>query len=568
MQIEPLVPVWIIATAGIALMMLFGWLEWKRNTKFLPARLTAAMVMVLSVLLYLLQPAVQRERTTSGVMVLTQNYQIAQADSVRAKHPDFRFLVMPGAAPYSNGQQLISASEVLNYKDEIRIIAGDGLPAWALPKSGFRFLGGIKQAGIVNLNIPDKIYANRKTTLTGLWNGAATTLMLEGPGGTLDSIRLVAGTNPFALSFTPQQTGKFLFSLKASATKLEEVLPLEVLPMRSLQILMFQSYPSAETRYMKNFLIEQGHGVAIRTQISKTSYRTEFGNLTSINLNRITSELLKEFDLVILANETALTKNDQMVLEKATRSGLGLLWLCSAEELQNPMFGFKVSLVAADTAHLQVEEKEIVLPAVPANINPDITVHANARRTLSGYNFSGVGKIGVQLLQETYTQQATAEAEIYSALWTPLLEALARPVSRATKVIVKNDFPIYLHEPIEIEVISSQAMPELVIDSIALPLREDLVIDNYWSTSFWATQPGWHTVTATVDSVSTNFYVHKHSAWQGVKSSVLQTRNRANQSADNTKQETFVVEQKRISPLWFFILFLLSAGFLWLAPKL
>jgi len=566
MQVNPLIPLWIIVTVSIAFTLLFGWLEWKRNTKLLMVRLVAIALMMLSVLFYLLQPATQRERTTSGVVVLTKNYRVAQADSVRAKNPDFRFIVMPDAAPYLNAQPLTSANEVLDYKDEIKIIAGDGLPSWALPDSGFNFLAGTKPNGIVNLNKPEKIYANRKVNLTGVWNGAATTLVLVSPGGIVDSVNVAAGTNSFALSFTPQQTGTFLFSLKASTSK-EEVLPVEVLPTRSLQVLMLQSYPSAETRYLKSFLIEQGHAVAMRTQVSKTNYRTEFGNRSSINLNRITTELLNEFDLVILANETALTKTDQAVLETATRSGLGLLWLPAVEELQKPLFGFEVSNFADDTAHVRVNNKTIVLPAVAARIKTDVPSLANARSTLNGYNFSGAGKIGVQLLQETYTQLTTGEPEMYSTLWSPLLEALARPTSVATKIKVKNDFPIYVQEPIEIEMISNQSLPELVVDSVALPLRENVVIDNYWTTSFWAAQSGWHAVTSPADSTITNFYVFKSDQWQGVRSSALQNLNRAHESAYANESETTVVETKRISSFWFFILFLLSAGFLWLVPK-
>lgn len=567
MQVEPLIPLWIIVPVSIAFTLLFGWLEWQRNTKFLWIRLAAVVIMMLSVLLYLLQPALQRERTTSGFVVLTKNYRAAQADSVRAKNPDFRFLVMPDAAPYLKAQPLTSANEILDYKNEIKIIAGDGLPTWALPDSGFSFLKGAKPNGIVNLNKPDKIYANHKVNLTGVWNGVATTLVLESPGGIIDSVNVAAGINSFALSFTPQQTGRFLFSLKASTTKAEEVLPIEVLPTRSLQVLMIQSYPSAETRYLKNFLIEQGHAVAMRTQVSKTNYRMEFGNRSSINLNRITAELLKEFDLVILANETALTKTDQAVLEKATRSGLGLIWLPAAEELQKPLFEFELSNFADDTAHVRVNNKTIVLPAVAARMKTDVTMQANATRTLNGYNFKGAGKIGVQLLQETYTQLTTGEPEIYSALWSPLLEALARPTSVATKITVKNDFPIYVQEPIEIEMIANQSLPELVVDTIALPLREDVVIDNYWTTSFWATQPGWHAVTSPTDSTTTNFYVFKSNQWQGLRSSALQTLNSVHESTYANESETAIVETKRISSVWFFIFFLLSAGFLWLVPK-
>jgi hypothetical protein len=575
MQVEPLLPVWIIGTIAIALMVVFGWLEWKRNTKLLGLRLSAVVAMMLSVMLYLLQPGIPRTRITNGVVVLTPNYLAAQVDSVRAQHPDFRFLVLPEAASYPNAEKLNSINEVLTYQDQIRVVMGDGLPEWALPKA-IKFIMGTKPNGIISLHKPDKIIANRKAILTGVWNGEATSLVLVGPGGTLDSVQVKAGANPFSLSFKPQQTGKFLFALKASATKSEEI-PIEVLPIRSLKILMLQAYPSAETRYLKNFLIEQGHGVAMRTQVSKSNYRTEFGNRKSINLNRITADLLNEFDLVILANETVLSKAEQVVLEKSIRSGLGLLWLSTSEEMQKSFFGFEAAPYADDTARVQLEDKEIVLPAVAMQIKSEITpVIANANRTLSGYKVLGAGKLGVHLLQEAYTLLVKGEQDYYGSLWSPVLEALARPVFLTTKIKIKNDFPIYPHEPVEIEIISSQPLPEVMMDSVSLPLREDAVIDNYWTTTFWTTQPGWHAVTSLVDSSTTNFYVSKPKAWQGIRSTNLQTLNNTNQasSVNSMPEQSTVdyadrkVEVKRISPLWFFILFLLSAGFLWLVPKL
>lgn len=569
MQINPVLPLWIIIAIGIALMFLFGWLEWKRNTKFLLLRLIAVVVMILSVMLYVMQPGLVRERNTGGAIILTQNYLDTQVDSMLAKYPDYNVLIMPEATAYRNGQKLNSNNDVLSYKNQIRMVLGDGLPEWTLPDSGFQFVSGTEPKGIIKFNVPSKIYANRKTNLRGVWNGEATWLILDGPSGKVDSVSVEAGTNRFSLSFTPQQAGKFLYSLRASSTKVEEVLPIEVLPVRELEILILQSYPSAETRYLKNFLIEQGHRVAVRTQVSKTNFRTEFGNRNSLNLNRITSELLNEFDLVVLANETTFTKSEQLTIDKAIRSGLGLVWLCTNEEMQKPLFGFEATPYAEDTARVQLNNKQVVFPAVATQIKSKfIPVVANANRALSGYKTLGTGKVGFQLLQETYTLLVNEQSEGYGSLWSLLLETLARPASTSTKIKIKNKFPVYPNCPVDIEVISVEAQPTIAFDSVLLPLREDVVIDNYWSTTGWTTQSGWHSITSALDSTTVNFYVSKPGAWQGLTSASLQTLNQANQSVEKIDGKKVVIELSRISPLWFFIFFLLSAGFLWLVPKL
>jgi len=75
-------------------------------------------------------------------------------------------------------------------------------------------------------------------------------------------------------------------------------------------------------------------------------------------------------------------------------------------------------------------------------------------------------------------------------------------------------------------------------------------------------------VTSPADSTITNFYVFKSDQWQGLRSSALQNLNRTQESVYANESETTVVEAKRISSVLFFVLFLLSAGFLWLVPKL
>ncbi|MBX2899041.1 MAG: hypothetical protein KF775_05310 [Cyclobacteriaceae bacterium] len=574
-QLEPIFAPALLVGVSLVLLFLFTVLEIKRKAKLLAARLVAVVLLVLSVLFYLLQPAVRSNAVVNGVLLLTQNYLAVQVDSVLAQRPDLQILLVPEAAPYKSAARLNSVNELPAYASRIRIVMGDGLPKWALPNSDFEFVKGKKPEGIVNLNKPVKIFANRKTTLTGLWRGEATMLHLLGPGGALDSVKLESGTQPFRLSFKAQQTGMFLFSIKASATNTNDILPIEVLPTRSLAVLVLQSYPSAETRYLKKFLIELGNYVAVRTQVSATNYHTEFGNGAARTLNRITPELLREFDLVVLANEATLTKADQGSLERAVREGLGLLWLCTNDELQKPFAGFEPIAYASDTARVRVEGKEIVLPAVAGHMKNNLyPIIATANRTVSGYKIAGVGKMGVQLLQETYALLAQGEPEVYAAIWTPVVETLARTNAVATKIQIENDFPIYPNEPIELNVISSHALPEVALDSIALPLREDAVIDGYWTTTFWTTRSGWYAVTST-DSAAAGFYVSKPNTWQALRSTTLQNLNYTSQSKTGEAAHTVTLPGEahdqpthKISSLWFFILFLVAAGFLWLAPKL
>jgi hypothetical protein len=192
-------------------------------------------------------------------------------------------------------------------------------------------------------------------------------------------------------------------------------------------------------------------------------------------------------------------------------------------------------------------------------------------RVLSGYVNKGAGRIAFQLLQETYRLVLEGRKMEYASLWSPLVERAARTQNPNFKIEMDQPFfPIYPDEPIDVNIIAANGSPRLMHDGALIPLREDVVIDDYWHGRSWANEAGWHQFTIEQDSSKQNYYVSHPNEWQSLRIAQLHKSNAALSHNDSTSHNglSIVKEQHPVSLFIFFIIFLLSAGFLWLVPKL
>jgi hypothetical protein len=87
-----------------------------------------------------------------------------------------------------------------------------------------------------------------------------------------------------------------------------------------------------------------------------------------------------------------------------------------------------------------------------------------------------------------------------------------------------------------------------------------------WYGKIWADQPGWCALNIKQDSSIHNFFVSSTGSWSKAR---VYNQQRALQNLSSRKTGSAEqLVQERISPLIFFGLFLLAAGFLWLALKI
>ncbi len=104
------------------------------------------------------------------------------------------------------------------------------------------------------------------------------------------------GATPFSLEAVPRQAGRYLYRLvlvEASGDTLAvEPFGVSVEAPVPLRVLVLQGAPRFETRYLKNWLAEEGGRMVIRSTISRDRYRTEFLNLPERDLSRLTPAVL------------------------------------------------------------------------------------------------------------------------------------------------------------------------------------------------------------------------------------------------------------------------------------
>jgi len=577
-SIHPVFPVWAILVVGILLLAFLIWKEVNRKMKFLRWRILAVIILFLSLAGLFLQPALQRGVSSQGVVLLTPNYKKEIADSLRKANDQLTFLRTPDAATYSGATEIEALPELPELN--VRFVLGDGLPYYAIQKGvRFQYFKSEPPTGILQLVNPSVFKVNQVNSISGLfYSKGKSKLKLISPGGVEDSVTYsISGVHNFILSFKPQQPGLFVYAIDVQDGNevLSQKLPVEVTPSERLNVLFIQNFPTSEAKYVKNFLMEQGHGLVVRSQLSKNNYRYEYANHAQVRIDRLSPDLLNAFDLLITDNETLESSNsmDKKMLEGAVKNGLGVVQLFNSinNKKTNEFLSIPITDFPKDTVQIQLGNAAYTLSALPVAINQDNTsILQTKARVLSGFVDRGAGKIGFQFLQETYRLILQGKQLEYALIWSPLIERSARFKNQSSKIQLENAFPIYPDEPITLNVIAAKADVRLKADGISLPLREDVVVDNFFHGKTWAEKHGWHQFMLEDDSITKNYYVSDEHEWQSLRTAQQQKANQLVSHSDAVRlpRDQSSKEEKPISLLLFFITFLLSAGFLWLVPKL
>ncbi len=580
---DPLFPVWTITVMTILLFVFILWKEVRRKQRFLTMRIIAQLLIIISILGLVLRPFIYEEKKSPDSILLTRGYSTSKVDSLLKKYPKLHIITTDNASTYSNSEVLPNLQDLSSIGDGIRFIVGEGLSHDALELisvKSFRFIPGKSPGGVSQLFINKPVRVSQFSSIHGTFNALDNSkLKLVGPSGPEDSISLKKGVSNFSFSIKPRQAGLFIYELtsQVNGNTITEKVPIEVVLEKKLSILILQKFPTAEIRYLKNYLAEKGHKLAVRYQTSKTNFKYEFANCQSYKIERITPELASSIDLLIVDSQvlTELNSSEKAALENAIRSGLGVIIpdIPEKEKTITQFLPLKLKPVALDTVHLQTHNsRQYVLPVQPVLIMVEpalqsITTHHG--RILSGYIFAGAGKVAFQLLKETYRIRLEGNVDDYASIWSPLIEKTARAAKQNFKISIDNSFPYFPDESLFINIISSGLKPSVYTDKTFLPVQEDVIIDDSWNGKSWAGAPGWHSFSIKQDTTKINYFVSEKGEWSASRFNNQVKENFLNEaSTDQPIDGKTVYTSKEISPFLFFLLFLISSGFLWLAPKI
>jgi hypothetical protein len=580
---QSLFPVLWILMIAIPVVGLLIWLEIKRSQKLLPARLIAICVAVLALVCLILKP-VQSIQKTSDIIVLTTGYEQTILDSLLKENPHQQVYALNGTPVNKKIKVIENYRDLSKLKGNLAII-GQGLPGYMLEyidTSSVKIYPSPVPEGFISFD-QNKFYTvNHTGQIEGIFNsqGKTYSLKLTASQKAEDSVNVTReGFTFFSLKFTPKNPGLNVCMLTAadSSGKIihAEKIPVQVRESRLLSILVVCNYPSAEIRFLKNFLEKGNHRLTLRYAISKDRYRTEFVNTAQKSIGKINSGMLQDFDLLITdaSSVTSLSDSELLEIKEAIKSGLGVVTMIDAPSPSgkaNKLLDLQFTRLKNDSANIIIKNKRIKIPATPITIRSERKLFSvlkeSSGRTVSGYYNYGEGKSAFQLLGNTFTIQLAGDNDTYAELWSPLLERAARRENKKYDLVFTTPMPFYQDEPIEFEVISAAEPPTVIIDSTEIPLTEDRTVENVWHGKTWAGEPGWHEVTITQDSSIYNFFVAAKDQWGNQR--IVNQQKSLHALSTASKKSIDQAVNREISPLIFFILFTLSAGFLWLAPKL
>ncbi len=574
--LDPVLPLaWLIVAFGL-LLILFSWQEARRPYPVKWLRVIAQVIALIALLGLLLRPSCPVTTRQPMLAVLTPGYLVSQAESLKRADPTLHFVRVPGSKAFAGSDSIASYRE-LSGLGAIGYVIGDGFPMPYLDGSrSFQYLPGKPPTGIIQLNA-GSFPANRRSWIHGKARDVKGSLIvLRGPGGVEDSVRVrVAEEVPFDLSFVAKAPGRYVYSLSitdASGLIREEEVPIEVVDDRFLSVLILQTYPQAEARFLKNFLSAKGHRLVTRYTLSKGVYRHEFANGATEKIGVLTQASLGSFDLVITDSETieTLAGAELRELEASVAKGVGLLITLRdvPDKTRFPGNALNITLdtSAADTVRYQIGRfGSFVGPfaGIKSGGHTQVVLRSGPY-TLQGFVLSDDGKIGFCTLLETYRLGLGGDNSAYAALWAPLIEQVARREDVPARVGLKSPFPVYPDEPVDVEVIGGEDLTLTDAKGVRIPLAEDVRIDNLWHGTFWPPIAGWATLS--ISDTTQALFVSKPGAWSSVRG---ENQRRANTLAAGTAKK--VIADRTINkevPQWiFFVTFVVAMGVVWIGPK-
>jgi hypothetical protein len=209
------------------------------------------------------------------------------------------------------------------------------------------------------------------------------------------------------------------------------------------------------------------------------------------------------------------------------------------------------------------------MPELRVLISGPQQVVAAARRRV------GLGFTAVSVVPETFRWVLQGSQSVYASFWNRLLTAAVPPapattVWRAGTRWPHPGLPLALHCTGPFPGIPPTVAPLAGGSAARLALHQDTRLPEWSTGHYWPKAAGWHQVRGP-GSVAFAFYVYPPSAWPGPELREWQQATAGHNAAIKKRDaaaEIPVEATEPWPPAWFFGLFLLATGYLWLEEKL
>jgi len=531
---------YIVVCLSLLLLATLLWWEIRRENKARRAgRVIATILLVASLAAIALPITYTSSRITGGRegVLLTEGYD-----------PDSARVYLSSGVEVKDLKDLrVSALHILGYG-----LTGDERDA-ILPDVPVLFHPSPMGTGIMAVNWTQQVLPGQTCRVQGSFyntTGRPVKLLLFGIGSMLDSAEVRSQEMDFELRTVPAQADRAVYRLavvEGKDTIEQENIPVEVLPVRPRKILILAASPDFENRFLAGWLSEKGHGVVVRTAISKDKYDHAFLNTPAMAVDHLSSSLLAQFDGVIAdaAELRAIAPAEHAALWNAiAEKGLGLV-------------------IKADSL----------------------------TRKMDSVRMHGSGKILLTTLHTTYAQLLAGERKEYAALWTRILQQTAREKEVTERWHLSPALP-EVDRPVNVLLQSAASMPQGLLEEgntgdapVSVYFAQDPFLPFYWSGVYWPRQSGWQAV-HTPQGMRSWWYVWKEGDWKYIhrRDRLEETRqwiaarkekkgrsaNGGDRSANGEARSAGEIEAHKVlvAKGWFYLLLVLSAVFLWVERRI
>ncbi|WP_318312816.1 hypothetical protein [Flagellimonas crocea] len=568
---------WPVVLIGLLLWAVFIWKEWsQRKEKRFWVKLVASFLAISALAMIILKPSTWQESTKGKGIIVTEGYLPAQLDSLKSIYKRIP------TEEYTKGKTLT----ILKEADSLFVL-GHGLATfdlWQLNHRSVAFLGGENITGWTVISIKDELVLGETLEVNAKYSHPRVghwAVLADNSGNPLDSV-LFEGVEEqlVTLSTNPKASGRFVYHLlekNENGILSDEPIPVQVAKGGPLKILMVNTFPTFETKYLKNFLTERGHEVLARTQLTTDKYKFEYFNGATSPIYGFTADNLKDYDLLIIDTDSyvGLGKASKEAMEEVVASnGLGV-FVQPNESL------FRLAKSRSPFVFEQDFVTEVVLGAAAQSLQKYPYTFQESVRTqeimvdsvkMAAYLPKEKGKVGTTLLQNTYQLVLDGDQTLYARIWTQILNGIAKEKTSEIKWqgITQTPRP---DTPFEFELRTSlDNIDILTTEGANIPLLQNGLVPHKWTGTQYPRKTGWNQLKTSMDSLAPfSYYVYG----QDELSSILKAETfQANYNKFGS-QKTFAdavsmaeKELKSISPYWFYAVLLLCLGWLWLEPKL
>lgn len=595
---EPLLQYLGIGIASLLIILLL-WRAYQRaNQRFLVIRLSANLLAVIALLMIFLQPLKKVQIPNRTAIIATANAPLdslvenANGKPVFVLSKDYSKAFFAEEAP-------IAIPHISILKDKYPDIQHLQLFGVGLPLSDLSYLDSFHidkfqsatNGGILELKQPYEIEMGRPFQISGKYLSKRPSQKLEliGPNGK-EELLMAKEEGLYNLEKVLQinQAGRYRYSLLENEKDTLGHFGVHVTAPSSIQSLIINNAPNFETKYLKNWLVDQGFAVAMRSSISKDKFKTDFYNQSSYPLSRLNTATLRPIDFLFISTSALMQmdKAERNTLHNAVNEGLGVcVWMDMPiddipSSIQRRWLAFSMKKGTPEIS-LPINKDFFILQRQAVDIPPSLGTITLAEA--NGKIFAATkpilfGQKALLLIQNSYLLQLDGQEETYHKIWKNILEKVARKKLNNTQWSLPKERPILIHQPLKLRFLSSTPSPKVFIQNgnatYEIPAMQYPFDEERWELNFIPKEEGWHQAYLEGES-SFPFYVSGEKEWLDRRQAAVIKANSYHFSAlkeqrlAKKENEQSYITSKEAFPTWpFFLVFLVSMITLWIEEKL